>query len=110
MNANELADYLEKSIEVTYYDMTSEPYAEIVDESYEIICQAATTLRQQQAEIEALKAELAKLQLKPYQYQAGNDILCGQIHNPLYRNQQQGQVKQGYGAEFEEWIGKAQEK
>lgn len=56
MTPNELADYLEKSIEVTCYDMTSEPYAEIVDESYEIICQAATSLRQQHAEIEALKA------------------------------------------------------
>ena len=55
--ADELADYLEKSIEVTYYDMTSEPYAEITDESYRIICQAATLLRT----IPALEADVERL-------------------------------------------------
>jgi len=48
--------------------------------------------RQQQAEIEAMKSQLHT------------------AHNQLFRNQQQGNIKQGYGAEFEEWIRKAQEK
>ena len=46
MNANELADYLDNNVEAML--MSEQPH----------IDQAATMLRQQQAEIEALKAEL----------------------------------------------------
>jgi hypothetical protein len=46
MNANELADYLDNNVEAMI--MSEQPYLD----------QAATMLRQQQAEIEALKAEL----------------------------------------------------
>jgi hypothetical protein len=44
MNANELADYLDNNVEAMLF--TEQPYLD----------QAATMLRQQQAEIEALKA------------------------------------------------------
>jgi hypothetical protein len=46
MNANELADYLDNNVEAML--MSEQPH----------IDQAAIMLRQQQAEIEALKAEL----------------------------------------------------
>ena len=52
MNANELADYLDNNVEAMI--MTEQTH----------IDQAATMLRQQQAEIEALKAKLNKYHLK----------------------------------------------
>jgi hypothetical protein len=61
MNANELADIVDRWA---------------YKESAEYLTDAATMLRQQQAEIEALKAELVKWQPKPYQYQKGMENLA----------------------------------
>ena len=49
MNANELADYLDNNVEAML--MSEQPY----------IDQAATMLRQQQAEIEALEARIERM-------------------------------------------------
>jgi len=53
MNANELADELE--------DAESYVSQDIDDRDYAMICRAATMLRQQQAEIEALKTDNKRL-------------------------------------------------
>ena len=61
MNANELADYLDNNVEAMI--MSEQPY----------IDQAATMLRQQQAEIEALKKEAALQRLSDFTQEADNE-------------------------------------
>jgi hypothetical protein len=62
MNANELVDELEKDAHWIEDELARKWVVDM--------------LRQQQAEIEALKAELVKWQPKPYQYQKGMENLA----------------------------------
>ena len=57
--ADELADKLPKVVKAEYYESGGDIWADITDEAFKAINEAFTMLRQQQAEIEALKEIIA---------------------------------------------------
>ena len=69
MNANELADELLNNVEAEYFESGGDIWADITDESWKIIQDAATMLRQLQAEkeirdryIEGMKSHISEIQ------------------------------------------------
>ena len=57
--ADELADKLPEVVKAEYYESGGDIWADITDEAFKAINEAFTMLRQQQAEIEALKEIIA---------------------------------------------------